>query len=45
MAPDGGESVADVATRFSQFLSAAEMELHGYFNSNIEIWNISIFQV
>uniref|UniRef100_A0A0D3FT81 Uncharacterized protein n=1 Tax=Oryza barthii TaxID=65489 RepID=A0A0D3FT81_9ORYZ len=29
MAPDGGESVADVATRFSQFLSAAEMELHG----------------
>uniref|UniRef100_A0A0E0K9H4 Uncharacterized protein n=1 Tax=Oryza punctata TaxID=4537 RepID=A0A0E0K9H4_ORYPU len=29
MAPDGGESVADIATRFSQVLSSAEMEFHG----------------
>ncbi|KAF0892829.1 hypothetical protein E2562_018622 [Oryza meyeriana var. granulata] len=29
MAPDGGESVADVATRFTKVLSSTEMEFHG----------------
>ncbi|KAG8083496.1 hypothetical protein GUJ93_ZPchr0015g6845, partial [Zizania palustris] len=29
MAPDGGESVADVATRFAKVLSSTEMEFHG----------------
>jgi hypothetical protein len=30
MAPEGGESVADVASRFSAVLLSAETQFHGY---------------
>lgn len=38
-APEGGESVADVANRFSAVLSSTETEFHGYIFLCIDRFN------
>lgn len=38
MAPEGGESVADVASRLAGVLSSTDVEFHGYFHLHY-YWN------